>query len=62
LEQQADLIEMETLTQEALVTHLFLEQSDQEIAKICQDILSKNPQGDLPLLRQDIKQIIIDSI
>ena len=43
LEQQADLIEMKTLTQEALVSHLFLEQSDQEMAKICQDILSKNP-------------------
>jgi superfamily II DNA helicase RecQ len=55
LEQQADLIEMKTLTQEALVSHLFLEQSDQEMAKICQDILSKNPLGDLPLLRQEIK-------
>jgi hypothetical protein len=51
LEQQADLIDMKTLTQEAL----FLEQSDQEMAKIFQDILSKNLRGDLPLLRQEIK-------
>ena len=41
---------------EALISHLFLEQADQEMAKICQEILSKSPQGDLPLLRQEIKR------
>ena len=54
LEQIGDLIDMRSLTLEALISHLFLEQADQEMAKICQEILSKSPQGDLPLLRQEI--------
>ena len=53
LEQIGDLIDMRSLTLEALISHLFLQQADQEI---CQEILSKSPQGDLPLLRQEIKR------
>ena len=56
LEQVGDLIDMQSLTLDSLIMHLFLEQADQEMAKICQEILSKNPKGDLPMLRQEIKR------
>ena len=39
--------------------HLFLEQSDAEMAKLCQEILSKTPEGDLTLLRQEIKRVFL---
>ena len=52
LEQHSDLIDFQSLTCNSLVMHLFLEQNDAEMAKLCQEILSKNPEGDLNLLRQ----------
>ena len=56
LEQMSDLIDFKSLTCNSLVMHLFLEQSDVEMAKMCQDILAKTPEGDLALLRQEIKR------
>ena len=57
LEQMSDLIDFKSLTCSSLVMHLFLEQSDAEMAKLCQEILSKTPEGDLTLLRQEIKRV-----
>ena len=42
LEQIGELIDNKSLTLDALIMHLFLEQADQEMAKICQEIFSKN--------------------
>ena len=56
LEQIGDLIDIKSLTLDALIMHLFREQADCEMPKLCQDILSRKPQGDLSLLRQEIKR------
>ena len=40
-EQTGELIDIKSLTLDTLIMHLFLEQADQEMAKICQEILSK---------------------
>ena len=42
LEEIGALIDIQSLTLEALIMHLFLEQSDQTMAKTCQEILAKN--------------------
>ena len=47
LEQMSDLIDFKSLTYNSLLMHLYLKQSDVEIAKMCQDILAKKPEGDL---------------
>ena len=47
---------MKSLTLEAFVMHLFMEQSDQTMAKTCQEILAKEPNGNLALLRQEIQR------
>ena len=57
LEQHSSLIDFLSLTCNSLVMHLFLEQSDAEMAKLYQEILSRNPEGDLTLLRQEIKRV-----
>ena len=51
------LIEFDKLTKEALLTHLFLEQSDETMGRMAQDILVKTPEGDANHLRQEIKRI-----
>ena len=56
LEQMSDLIDFKSLTCSSLVMNLFLEQSDAEMAKMCQEILAKTPKGDLALSRQEIKR------
>ena len=56
LEEIGALIDIQSLTLEALIMHLFLEQSDQTMAKTCQEILAKEPRGDLALLRQEIQR------
>ena len=57
LEQHMSLIEFDKLTKEALLTHLFLEQSDEMMGRMAQDILVKTPEGDANHLRQEIKRI-----
>lgn len=56
LEQYADLIDFNSLTKEALICHLFLEQADIEMAKLAQETLAKNPKGNLTELRSEIKR------
>ena len=56
LEEIGNLIDMKSLTLEALIMHLFMEQSDQTMAKTCQEILAKEPNGNLALLRQEIQR------
>ena len=46
LEQPMSLIEFDILTKEALLTHLFLEQSDEMMGRMAQDIWVKTPEGD----------------
>ena len=43
------LIEFDKLTKEALLTHRFLEQSDETMGRMAQDILVKTPAGDVNL-------------
>ena len=57
LEEHMSLIEFDKLAKEALLTHLFLEQSDETMGRMAQDILVKTPVGDVNLLRQEIKRI-----
>ena len=57
LEEHMSLIEFDNLTKEALLIHLFLEQSDETMGRMAQDILVKTPAGDINLLRQEIKRI-----
>ena len=40
------IIEFKKLTKDALLTHLFLEQSDEMMGRMAQDILIKTPEGD----------------
>ena len=56
LEQYAELSEFSSLTLDGLISHLFLEQSDQEMGRICQEILAKEPGGNLKTLRSEIKR------
>ena len=55
LEQSINLIEFENLTRESLLTHLFIEQADEVMSRMAQELLIKNPKGDVDKLRQEIK-------
>ena len=55
LEQSISLIEFEDLTKESLLTHLFIEQADEVMSRMAQELLMKNPKGDIDKLRQEIK-------
>ena len=57
LEKMGGLIDFKSLTLDSLLMHLYLEQADREMAKVCQDILAKKPEGDLHNLRNEIKRI-----
>ena len=56
IEQHGQLIDFPSLTLDSLVSHLFLEQCDQDMGKICQEILAKEPGGNLQLLRTEVKR------
>ena len=57
LEQYASLIDFPSLTNEALISHLFLESVDVEMAKVATDNLPKQPGGDLSTLRCEVKRV-----
>ena len=56
IEQHGQLIDFPSLTLESLISHLFLEQCDQDMGRICQEILAREPGGNLQLLRTEVKR------
>lgn len=56
LEQFAELIDFNSLTLDGLISHLFLEQCDMDMGRICQEILAKEPGGNLQMLRSEVKR------
>ena len=57
LEQHISLIEFDKLAKEALLTHLFQEQSDETMGLMAQEILVNTPEKDDNQLCQEIKRI-----
>ena len=55
LEEQFRLVEYDEMTGPAFLTHLFLEQSDQTMAKIAIEILSTKSEGSIDSLRSQMK-------
>ena len=55
LEERVELIEFEKLTKMSLVSHIFMEDSDLDMVKITTEILAKNPEGNLDVLRTAVK-------
>ena len=47
LEERVKLIELESITKQSLVSHLFMEDSDYEMTRITTELLAKNPGGNL---------------
>ena len=45
------------MTKDSFLTHLFLEQADETMAKMATEILERKPKGDVNQLRQTIQQI-----
>ena len=55
LEERIELIELESLTKQSLVSHIFMENSDLEMTRTTTDILVKTPGGNLDELRTSVK-------
>ena len=55
LEERVELIEFEKLTKMSLISHIFMEDSDLDMVKITTEILAKNPEGNLVVLRTAVK-------
>ena len=51
------LVEFNNMTKDSFLTHLFLEQADETMAKMATEILERKPKGDVNELRQNIRQI-----
>ena len=51
------LVEFNNMTKDSFLTHLFLEQADETMAKMATEILERKPKGDVNQLRQTIQQI-----
>ena len=51
------LVEFNNMTKDSFLTHLFLEQADETMAKMATEILERKPKGDVNQLRQNIQQI-----
>ena len=57
LEEHMSLVEFNDMTKDSFLTHLFLEQADETMAKMATEILERKPKGDVNQLRQTIQQI-----
>ena len=57
LEEHMSLVEFDDMTKDSFLTHLFLEQADEHMAKMATEILEKKPKCDVHQLRQAIQQI-----
>ena len=55
LDERVELIKFEKLTKMSLVSHIFMEDSDLDMVKITTEILAKNPEGNLDVLRTAVK-------
>ena len=57
LEEYMSLVEFNNMTKDSFLTHLFLEQADETMAKMATEILERKPKGDVNQLRQNSQQI-----
>ena len=57
LEEHMSLVQYNEMTKDSFLTHLFLEQADETMAKMATKILEKKPGADVNQLRQAIQQI-----